>query len=56
MLQMYEKHDKYLKYRLRYIGFPCDQFAGQEPGSNEQIEQFCRLKHGGPRRCNCRSG
>ena len=31
---------------LVVIGFPCDQFAGQEPGTNEQIEEFCRLNHG----------
>ena len=28
------------------LGFPCDQFAGQEPGSNEEIAEFCRLNHG----------
>jgi len=28
------------------IGFPCDQFGHQEPGSNEEIEEFCRLNHG----------
>ena len=31
---------------LVIIGFPCDQFAGQEPGSNEEIAEFCRLNHG----------
>lgn len=31
---------------LIIIGFPCDQFAGQEPGSNEEIAEFCRLNHG----------
>lgn len=25
------------------LGFPCNQFMGQEPGSNEEIEQFCAL-------------
>ena len=28
------------------LGFPCDQFAHQEPGSDEQIAEFCRLNHG----------
>ncbi len=28
------------------LGFPCDQFAGQEPGSNDEIAEFCRLNHG----------
>ena len=28
------------------IGFPCDQFGHQEPGTNAEIEEFCRLNHG----------
>ncbi len=28
------------------IGFPCDQFANQEPGSNEEIHEFCKLRFG----------
>ena len=39
----------YKKYKDKgfvILGFPCDQFANQEPGSNEQIEEFCRLNHG----------
>ena len=39
----------YLAYKdkgLVIVGFPCDQFAGQEPGSNEEIAEFCRLNHG----------
>ena len=39
----------YRKYALRgftVIGFPCDQFGHQEPGTNEEIEEFCRLNHG----------
>ena len=39
-------YQKYKDQGLVIIGFPCDQFAGQEPGSNEQIEEFCRLNHG----------
>ena len=31
---------------LVIVGFPCDQFAGQEPGSNDEIAEFCRLNHG----------
>ena len=31
---------------LVIVGFPCDQFAGQEPGSDEEIAEFCRLNHG----------
>ena len=28
------------------LGFPANNFAGQEPGSNEEIEQFCRINYG----------
>ncbi len=41
--------DLYKKYRgqgLVIVGFPCDQFGHQEPGTNEEIEEFCRLNYG----------
>lgn len=41
-----ELYRKYKDQGLVMIGFPCDQFAGQEPGSDEEIEEFCRLNHG----------
>jgi len=28
------------------IGFPCDQFGGQEPGTDDEIESFCQLNYG----------
>ncbi len=28
------------------VGFPCNQFMGQEPGSNEQIAEFCSATYG----------
>ncbi|WAH39132.1 glutathione peroxidase [Alicyclobacillus dauci] len=28
------------------LGFPCNQFAGQEPGSSEEIQTFCRDRYG----------
>jgi len=28
------------------LGFPCNQFKGQEPGSEKEIEEFCRLTYG----------
>lgn len=28
------------------IGFPCNQFAGQEPGSAEEIQEFCSATYG----------
>ena len=31
---------------LVVVGFPCNQFGRQDPGSNEQIEGFCQLNYG----------
>ncbi|MCC5880638.1 MAG: redoxin domain-containing protein [Idiomarina sp.] len=31
---------------LEVLGFPCNQFAGQEPGSEEEIQDFCRSTFG----------
>ena len=41
-----ELYQKYKDQGLVILGFPCDQFGNQEPGSNEEIEEFCRLNHG----------
>lgn len=34
-------YEKYRDKGLVVLGFPCNDFAGQEPGSNEEIRQFC---------------
>jgi len=39
-------YQKYKDQGFVVLGFPCDQFKGQEPGSNEEIAEFCRLNHG----------
>ena len=39
-------YQKYASQGFVVIGFPCDQFGHQEPGSNEEISEFCRLNHG----------
>ena len=39
-------YQKYKDQGLVIIGFPCDQFANQEPGDDAQIEEFCRINHG----------
>lgn len=31
---------------LVVLGFPCDQFGGQEPGDNSAIETFCTVNYG----------
>ena len=39
-------YKKYHGRGLEVLGFPCNQFGGQEPGSGEEIEQFCELNYG----------
>jgi glutathione peroxidase len=31
---------------LEILGFPCNQFANQDPGSNEEIKRFCEINYG----------
>lgn len=38
-------YEKYNDQGLVVLGFPCNQFRGQEPGSNEEIKQFCTTKY-----------
>ena len=38
--------DKYEGRGLRVLGFPCNQFMGQEPGSHEEIVEFCSTTYG----------
>lgn len=28
------------------LGFPCNQFAGQDPGTDEEIQSFCQINYG----------
>lgn len=37
---------KYKDKGLQIIGFPCNQFANQDSGSDEEIQQFCSLNYG----------
>jgi len=39
-------HRKYGDRGLVVLGFPCNQFGGQEPGDAEQIASFCSLTYG----------
>ena len=39
-------HETYGKKGLAVLGFPCNQFGGQDPGSNDQIASFCELNYG----------
>ncbi len=36
---------KYKDKGFTVLGFPCNQFLGQEPGTNEEIKQFCSSKY-----------
>lgn len=39
-------YQKYKEEGLEILGFPCNQFMNQEPGSSEEAEEFCRLNFG----------
>jgi len=39
-------YKKYHDNGFEILGFPCDQFGHQEPGSDEDIAQFCSLNFG----------
>jgi len=41
-----ELNKKYGKQGLKILGFPCNQFGGQEPGDPEQISDFCHKNYG----------
>ncbi|WP_156960049.1 glutathione peroxidase [Oceanobacillus manasiensis] len=39
-------YDTYNQQGLEILGFPCNQFNSQDPGSNEEIAEFCQLNYG----------
>ena len=39
-------HEKYYKEGLSILGFPCNQFLSQEPGTEEEIKNFCMSSFG----------
>lgn len=41
-----EKLHKQYGDKVAVLGFPCNQFGGQEPGNNTDIKEFCRLNYG----------
>lgn len=40
-----ELHKKFGKKGLVVAGFPCNQFGGQEPGTNDEIAKYCKSKY-----------
>lgn len=39
-------YDEYKDQRFIILGFPCNQFGGQEPGSGEEAAQNCKINYG----------
>jgi glutathione peroxidase len=39
-------HEAYAARGLVVLGFPCNQFGSQDPGSNEEIASFCQVNYG----------
>lgn len=44
--QLQALHVKYAEKGLAILGFPCNQFGGQEPGTNEEIKKFAKDNFG----------
>jgi len=42
---MQEVYAKYKEKGFEVLGFPCNQFGGQEPGSNKEIQEYCSSKY-----------
>jgi glutathione peroxidase len=39
-------YEEYREQGLEILGFPCNQFGNQDPGSNDEIQEFCQLNYG----------
>jgi glutathione peroxidase len=39
-------YEKYKDQGVEILGFPCNQFGKQDPGSNSEITEFCQLNYG----------
>lgn len=39
-------YQKFKNQGVEVLGFPCNQFKKQDPGTNEQIQEFCKLNYG----------
>ncbi len=39
-------HEKYADRGFTVVGFPCNQFGGQEPGTSDEIAEFCSATYG----------
>jgi glutathione peroxidase len=43
--QLEALNDKYAEKGLKVVGFPCNQFGSQEPGTEAEIVKFCKTKY-----------
>lgn len=43
--QLEEMYEKYHDQGFEIIDVPCNQFAGQTPGTDEEVHEFCTLKY-----------
>jgi glutathione peroxidase len=39
-------HDQFSNQGFEVLGFPCNQFGGQEPGEGDEIASFCEMNYG----------
>ncbi len=39
-------HETYRERGFKVLGFPCNQFGGQEPGDADEIAEFCKVNFG----------
>lgn len=44
--QLQQLHENYAERGLAILGFPCNQFLWQEPGTAAEIGEFCRMNYG----------
>ncbi|KUP03912.1 glutathione peroxidase [Bacillus coahuilensis m2-6] len=44
--ELQELYDTYHEKGFTILGFPCNQFGEQDPGTNDEIVEFCQLNYG----------
>jgi glutathione peroxidase len=44
--ELQELYNTWHEKGLDILAFPCDQFGHQEPGTNEEIQEFCKINYG----------
>lgn len=44
--ELEQLHQQFADQGLVILAFPCNQFGGQEPATNQEIQQFCQLNFG----------